>query len=220
MLKKMWNRRNARKVMIASFAAVAVMVLSIALADHAVRDSAAGRTFDDARALPPASVGLLLGTGKHVAGGRINLYYKYRLEAAMELYQQGAIEQLIISGDNSRSDYDEPTTMKDDLVAMGFPAERIHLDYAGFSTLDSVIRCKAIFGQTKVVVISQAFHNQRAIYLAEHHGMEAVGFNAQAVTAGYGWKVALRERLARVKVVMDVALNTQPRFLGEKIHIR
>lgn len=194
--------------------------LLIITADHLVQKSAQGRTFNAASQTPQRSVGLLLGTGKHLKNGRLNLYYQYRIDAAISLYEQGKIEHLLISGDNSRVEYDEPTTMKNDLVALGIPAEKIHLDYAGFSTLDSVIRCQKIFGQSQVTIISQKFHNQRAIYLASHHGLSAVGFNAKDVSTRFGWKVQLRERLARVKALLDITRQAGPRYLGEQVAIR
>lgn len=134
--------------------------------------------FDDVNSIPKNKVGLLLGTGKYAANGNINLFYKYRIDAAVKLYNAGKIEFILVSGDNSRKDYDEPSDFKNDLIARGIPEDKIVLDYAGFRTLDSVVRAKEIFGQTSITFISQKFHNQRAIYLAEHYDIKAVGFNA------------------------------------------
>jgi SanA protein len=109
--------------------------------------------------------------------------------------------------------------MKTDLMAQGIPEERIHLDYAGFRTLDSMVRCKEIFGQNKVTVISQHYHNERAIYIAHKKGIDAIGFNAIDVGGSYGIKNHTREKLARVKMILDLLLNKQPKYLGEKIKI-
>ena len=105
-------------------------------------------TAEDAQ---PQSVALLLGTSKYVAGGRINLYYKYRLAAVAELYAAGKIDYVLVSGDNSTVYYNEPTTMLNDLIAMGIPRDRIVQDFAGFRTLDSVVRAKKVFGQYQFI---------------------------------------------------------------------
>jgi SanA protein len=151
--------------------------------------------------------------------GNINLYYKYRLEAAINLYNAKKITFVVISGDNGTKSYDEPTDFKEDLIKAGIPENKIYLDYAGFRTLDSVVRIKEIFGQTAVTIISQEFHNERAIYLAEHFNIKAIGFNAKDVSGRYGIKVQIREYLARVKVFVDIIFDIEPKFLGDKITI-
>ncbi|WP_282040668.1 SanA/YdcF family protein [Winogradskyella flava] len=171
--------------------------------------------YNDVNTVPKNKVGLVLGTGKYAASGNINLFYKYRVDAAVKLYKAGKIDYILVSGDNSRIDYDEPSDFKSDLIARGIPEHKIYLDYAGFRTLDSVVRAKEIFGQTSITFISQKFHNQRAIYIAKHFGIEAVGFNAKDV-----YKSHFREYLARSKASLDLAFNVQPKFLGEKITIQ
>jgi SanA protein len=109
--------------------------------------------------------------------------------------------------------------MKQDLLALGAEENRLFLDYAGFRTFDSVLRLRDIFGQQEAVVISQAFHNERALYIASREGMTLVGYNAQDVGRRAGRKVQMRERLARVKVFWDYLSNTQPRYLGEAVPI-
>lgn len=171
--------------------------------------------YDSIETIPENKVGLLLGTGKYAANGNINLFYKYRIDAVFKLYKAGKIEYILVSGDNSRKDYDEPTDFKKDLIANGIPEDRIFLDYAGFRTLDSVVRAKDIFGQTSITIISQKFHNQRAIYIAKQFGIDAVGFNAKDVYNSH-----FREYLARSKASLDLVFNVQPKFLGEKIVIK
>lgn len=170
--------------------------------------------YDDLSAIPKNKVGLLLGTGKYAASGNINLFYKYRIDTAVKLYKAGKIEYILVSGDNSTKDYDEPSDFKNDLIAKGIPEENIFLDYAGFRTLDSVVRAKEIFGQTSITFISQKFHNQRAIYIAKHHNINAIGFNAKDV-----YKSHFREYLARSKASLDLVFNIQPKFLGNPIKI-
>lgn len=177
------------------------------------------RLFDHPRSMDHRAVGLLLGTSKYLTNGRINLYYQYRLEAAIQLFRAKKIDYLLVSGDNSTKRYNEPATFKADLIAAGIPEDRIYLDYAGFRTLDSVVRAKKVFGQEKVTIISQAFHNARAVYLAQRSGLDAIAFNARDVSQRYGWRVIVREYLARAKMQLDLLLKKPPKFLGQPISI-
>lgn len=189
------------------------------LPDAIVKKSSKKEVFDSVQLINHNKVGLLLGTSKFVHGGKINLYYKYRIEAAVQLFESGKVDYILISGDNSKKDYDEPTSMKNDLIAEGIPESRIFLDYAGFRTLDSVVRCKYIFSQDSITIISQRFHNERAIYIAKKKGIKAVGFNAKDVTVHYGYKTKAREKIARIKMFMDLIFNKKPKFYGDKIEI-
>lgn len=142
------------------------------------------------------------------------------MEAAAALFKAGKVKALIVSGDNGSHDYDEPTEMKRVLVQMGVPDAKIVCDYAGFRTLDSIVRAQEVFGQPRFIIVSQRFHNERAVYLAKALGVEAWGLNAEDVPVALSLKTFLREKLACVKAVLDVnVLNTQPRFLGEKVAV-
>jgi SanA protein len=197
----------------------ALTLLSILLSNVIVEVSTRNKVFNSTDDIPYNKVGLLLGTGKILSGGQLNLFYKYRIEAAVKLYKAGKISFILVSGDNSTKNYNEPKTIKADLVAQGVPKERIFLDYAGFRTLDSVVRSKEIFQQESITLISQQFHNERGIFIAAFKGIKAVGFNAQDVKSGGGVKTKIRERFARVKMMMDLLFGKQPKFLGEKITI-
>lgn len=185
-----------------------------------IEETARGKTFTDINLLPQNKVGLVLGTSRGLLEGGLNPYYTHRIEAAIALFKAGKIRFVLVSGDNGTLYYNEPMTIKKDLVAGGIPEDRIFLDYAGFRTLDSMVRAKAIFGLDSVTVISQAFHNERAIFLAERKGLTAVGYNAEDLQGQPGQKVRFREYFARVKVFIDLLLNTQPKFYGEKVEIR
>ncbi len=161
----------------------------------------------------------MLGTSKKIKGGKSNPYYANRITSTVALFNAKKIDFILVSGDNGTIYYNEPTTMKKDLISKGIPAERIFLDYAGFRTLDSMVRAKEVFGLTEVTVISQKFHNERAIYLAEKKGLKAIGFNAEDISLESGLKVQLREYFARVKVFLDLGLKVQPRFYGDKVKI-
>lgn len=169
---------------------------------------------DEVTALQPAPVALVLGTARQGRYG-INQFYLARIRAAAELYRSGAVRGIIVSGDNSRVDYDEPSDMRADLVKAGVPADFITCDYAGFRTLDSVQRCQAVFGQTDVIVVSQRFHCQRAVFIAQARGLRAQGYAADDPTGYRSWKVRLREVAARAVCVLDLyVLHRGPRFLG------
>jgi len=169
--------------------------------------------------LPDEKTGLLLGTSKTLSNGSPNAYFFNRIEAAVELYQSGKVQNIIVSGDNSRKDYNEPEEMKNELIKAGIPAEKIFEDFAGFRTLDSVIRAKEIFGQNSYIIISQRFHNERAVYLARKNGIEAYGYNAKDVNKYAGLKTNAREKLARAKVFWDFIFGVNPKYGGEKILI-
>lgn len=198
---------------------ISVVLVFIVVSNYTIASYAQEKTYDEVSAIQKNKVGLVLGTSKMLQNGRVNLYFKYRIEATVALYKAGKIEFVLVSGDNSTSSYDEPTDFKEELIKKGIPEHKIFLDYAGFRTLDSVIRAKEIFGQEKITIISQEFHNERAIYLAGKNDIEAIGFNARNVSRRYGLKVQLREYLARTKVFLDMLFGVEPKFLGEKIEI-
>ncbi|MBK1882883.1 YdcF family protein [Luteolibacter pohnpeiensis] len=178
-----------------------------------------GRIFTDVNALPKGKVGLVFGTTDRV-NGRENPYFRYRIDAAEKVWKAGKLDTLIVSGDNRTRYYNEPEKMKQALIARGVPADRIVCDYAGLRTLDSVVRAKEIFGAEPVLFLSQKFHNERAIYLAQANGIEAYGFNARDVSAKFGLRTQLREVAARVQMWLDVHfLNTRPQHMGEKIKL-
>ncbi len=196
------------------------IIAVVYFSNKAVVNNAEEKLYTSVRDIPKNKAGLLLGTVKYLSNGRVNLYYQFRVKAAVELYKSGKIDFIIISGDNGSKGYDEPTDFKNDLIKSGIPENKIFLDYAGFRTLDSVVRAKEIFGQNSITIISQQFHNERTIYLAEHFGIKAIGFNARGISGKYGIKVQLREYLARVKVFVDILFNVQPKFLGKPIEIK
>lgn len=194
-------------------------LLLLILSNYTIAQSTKNKTFSEISEIKKNKVGLLLGTAKYYKEGGINLYFKYRIDAAVALYKKGKIDYILVSGDNSSIYYNEPITFKNELIKRGIPEDVIYLDYAGFRTLDSVIRANKIFGQQEITIISQQFHNERAIYIAEKKGIKAIGFNAKDVEGTNGMKVKLREYLARTKAYLDIVFNVQPKFYGESINI-
>ncbi len=200
--------------------ALTLLVLFVFAVDAYVSRSVKKQLHDQVATVGYNKVGLVLGTSKYVGTGRVNLYYKYRINAAVQLYKSRKIDYIIVSGDNRQTNYNEPKTMMQDLVQAGVPRERIFLDYAGFRTLDSVVRCKAIFKTTDVTIISQKFHNERAVFIANKKGLNASAFNAKDPPIEIGLKVLIREKLARVKMVLDLIVNKQPKFYGPPVEIK
>lgn len=208
------------KIVIAIIILIILVGGLVFLSNKIITDNAKALTTDQLELLPGYATGLLLGTSKNLARGGINPYFEYRMQAALDLYKSGKIQNIIVSGDNGTIDYNEPQTMKDVLVERGIPEDKIYLDYAGFRTLDSVVRAKEIFGQNEIIIISQKFHNERAVFIAKHYGINAFGYNAKDINPRAGRKTNLREYFARVKVFIDMVLNTKPKFLGEKVVIK
>lgn len=200
--------------------AVVLLALAIPMSEGWIKHVAAGNCLDAVEALPEAPVAVVLGTAPMLADGRVNLFFRPRLEAAARLFKAGKVKALIVSGDNGSKNYDEPTEMKRVLIELGVPEGKIVCDFAGFRTLDSMVRAKEVFGQSRFIVVSQRFHNERAVYLARASGIEAWGLNAKDVPVALSLKTFLREKLACVKAVLDVnVFHTQPRFLGEKVAV-
>ncbi len=185
-----------------------------------VEQSVGSRIYASVDSVPHNKVALLLGTNPLNRLGRPNTYFTNRIKTAAELYHAGKVDYIIASGDNHTRKYDEPTAMRDSLMAHGVPEDRIILDFAGFRTLDSVVRAKEVFGCDSLTIISQADHCARALYLAEANGIDAVAM-AAPLRAGRWVRVrlALREWLARDKMMLDILFGRQPHFLGERIEI-
>ncbi len=194
-------------------------IVFIAWANYSMKRNTEDFLFSNVAEIPETKTALLLGTSKTLGNGQPNAYFYNRILAAAELYRSGKIQYLIVSGDNSRKDYNEPEDMQKALMERGVPEDRIFLDFAGFRTLDSVVRAKEIFGQHKIIIVSQQFHNERAVFLAQQNGMEAYGFNAEDVNQYAGFKTNVREYLAKTKAYLDLITGVEPKFGGKKIQI-
>ena len=202
-----WARRRPRRALVyGSFVAAVVFTVG---ANWFVVHQARERTFSSLNSVPVGEVALVLGAGPHT------LYFNKRIAAAVELFHAGKVRHLIVSGDNHVSWYDEPTAMKEALMARGVPESAITCDYAGFRTLDSVMRAKSVFGLERITVVSQEFHNRRALAVARRHGIDAIAYNAEDVDQSYGRTTRIREVLARNLAVLDLYVwQRQPRFPG------
>ncbi len=220
-MKNRPNRRKTARLILCGLAGffAAVLLFTVAV-NLTVEKSAEGRIYSAIDSIPRNRVALLLGTNPLNRYGRPNSYFTNRINTAAELYHAGKADFIIASGDNHTHLYDEPTAMRDSLMARGVPEDRIIPDYAGFRTLDSVVRAKEVFGCDSLTIVSQADHCARALYLAGHAGIKAVAL-AAPLRAGrcVRTRLALREWLARDKMMLDIWLKKQPHFLGERIKI-
>jgi len=218
--KTKWGSRSWLKLFVwfcaASFVAV---ILIIWISDARTRAVAKPYLFTDPQQISQSDVdrvAVVLGCSPTIAG-RVNLFYQYRIDAAVELWFSGKVRGFIVSGDNRTKHYSEPDAMKASLIKAGVPEDKIICDYAGLCTLDSIVRADRNFGKNRLIIVSQEFHNERAICIAKHHQIDAVGYKARDVTGAGGARTHMREKLARVKMWLDLKiLKTKPKHHEEK----
>ncbi len=170
--------------------------------------------------IPPNDVALVLGTSKRTSDGRLNKYFVERMNAAASLHRTEKIKHLLVSGDNSSEYYNEPRDMLQALGDLHISETDISLDFAGFRTLDSVVRSREVFGQQSITIVTQEFHCYRALFIAHYFGINAIGYAADDGVPIH-INLAFREILARSFAVIDLyILQRRPRFLGEKIELK
>ncbi len=194
---------------------LALAVLFVAFANLRILTQNSSRLFTRTDEVPTRDIALVLGASPTLSDGRPNLHFASRIDAAASLYHAKKIRHLLVSGDNSRASYNEPHAMRDALVARGVPAEAITCDYAGFRTLDSVVRARRIFGAQQLTIVTQRYHNTRALAIARHEGIDAIGFCSADVTFRHSIRTELREIIARAATLVDLhVLHRAPKFLG------
>ena len=176
--------------------------------------------YEDIKKIPAKKAALVLGTAKYVSKGKQNYFYTYRIRAAVKLWKARKIDAIVVSGDKSKY-YDEVTSMYKDLIKAGVPSKYITKDYFGYRTFDSIVRAKEVFGLDDYIIVSQKFHLNRALYLADAKGQKAIGFVAKSIEGSKASKkMEDREALAQIKAYLDVnVLMTKPKVLGEKIKV-
>nr|WP_317167101.1 ElyC/SanA/YdcF family protein [Blattabacterium cuenoti] len=145
---------------------------------------------------------VVLGTSKYLPGGKLNYFFKYRMDAVYYLFIKKKIEYIIVSGDNREKNYNEPKMMKKELTKMGIPPHMIYEDLYGIDTISSIERVHKIFNKKKFTIISQKFHNERAIFIGNCLGLDVIGFNAKNISISS--RIYLREIFARIKVFYDI----------------
>jgi SanA protein len=217
-LKKLIRSLRQRRTFILIGMLGGAIVISAALswADQACYVAARGRVFSTISEIPKNRVALVLGTSKHTVRGSANLHFNQRIEASVLLYRSGKVEHLLVSGDNHVRNYDEPSDMRDALIRAGVPGTAITCDYAGFRTLDSVVRAKSVFGLSHFTIVSEEFHCPRALWIAREHGLDAVAFAAPDLkSVRWSLRVKAREVLARAWCGVDLyLLHRGPKFPG------
>lgn len=209
-------RRHRAKLIALFLALLLLPVAAMLWADHVCSSAAAGRIFNSLDGVPANEVALVLGTGKLTPRGSPNLHFNQRIKAAAKLYQSGKVRHLLVSGDNHIQGYDEPSDMRDARDAAGVPTNAITCDYAGFRTLDSVVRAQTVFGLTNFTIVTEEFHCPRAVWIAQQHGLNAVAFAAPDLTSKrWTVRVKVREAFARVWCGLDLYIfHRQPKFTG------
>ena len=222
-IHKSREKKRSKRLKPVLFAILTLFVFAIGftiVANVTVNRWSRGRCYSSLDSIPQRRVGLVLGTSPRTRRGTVNLYFKNRIEACAKLYHGGKIRYILISGDNRHKNYNEPVAMRAALIKQGVPDSVIVLDYAGFRTYDSMVRAKKVFGQDSITVISQLWHNQRALYIAHCVGIDAIGFNANDVSfRKIALKNYIREWFARTKMFIDLFFKCDPHFLGEPIEI-
>ena len=202
--------KKATKIFLYAIGIILLMCIVVMMVcNQIVVNNAEGKVFSDIDSIKYNKVGLLLGTTPQARIGRItNAFFTYRIDAAEELYKAGKIEKILISGDeNSLDGINEPECMRDSLVARGVPERAIILDGKGYRTINSVINANKLYGLKSFTIISQEFHNERAIYQAEHLGLDVENiqaYNAKDPKARRAYLTTIREYFARVKMFMDL----------------
>ena len=203
-------KKSLKRTIIYGIAAILLACVAMLLiCDKVVVSNARGKTFSEIDSIKYNKVGVLLGTTPQARLTKVkNYFFIYRIDAAEQLYKAGKIEQVLISGDeNSLDGINEPECMKDSLVARGIPTSAIILDGKGYRTISSVINANKVFGLKSFTIISQEFHNERAIYQAEHLGLDVENvqaFNAKMPKSRRAYITSIREYFARVKMFLDL----------------
>ena len=210
-----------KKIIKISFWIVMTTLLFISITNLWVVVSTRGQVFNLPDHLPEHRVALVLGTSHKTGAGGKNPFFHERIKTAARLYDLGKIDHFILSGDNQTKYYNEPLAMKLALTKRGIPDHSITLDYAGFRTLDSIVRCKEIFGQDKITIITQPFHSYRALFICNYYGIDGVAMVAGEPSFWNSFNVKAREIVARPLAVLDLYIfKTVPRFLGKKEPIK
>ncbi len=199
--------------------ALSLIIITLVVSNWIIDTKSNPYLYDKIANIKSAKVGLVLGTSKYLTGGRLNPFFQNRIKATQDLYHEGKIEYILVSGDNRLKEYNEPEMMRKELIKSGISSTRIFMDFAGFRTFDSIVRCHTIFGQKSFIVISQKFQNQRAVFIGRHLGLDVFGFNAKSVELSASIRTLIRECFARVKVFIDIYSDTRPKFLGGKVII-
>ena len=210
---------RTRKIVLFWAAAALIAALEAILTAARLVGGTSPRVCSSLDDVPFREVGMVLGAPKY-SYGRPSPILAGRIRAAAELYHKGKVRMLVVSGACRPMEfYDETSAMTQDLVALGVPEEAIVKDGKGFRTLDSILRMRDVFGYDGFITISQRDHCERALYLADHHGISTIGFEAEIQQGQYPNEIiwsAVYEPLSRVKAVLDIASDRAAKFSFER----
>lgn len=203
--KKKSLARRLIKISISLITLIPLAIFSIIVACNVVvRHTTSDKLYNKEENTPKRDVCLVLGTTPNRKGKKnSNPYFFNRIDAAAKLYKEKKVKTIIVSGDSSKY-YDETKTMRDALIQRGIPNKAIKLDTKGKGTFESILQMKKHFKIEKFTIVSQEFQNERAIFIANHYGLDAIGFNARDIEIKKGYRVFFREAFARVKVFIDI----------------
>ncbi|MFJ8884059.1 vancomycin high temperature exclusion protein [Streptomyces sp. NPDC102402] len=202
--------RRGQRLLVQALMVACAVALAPATWLHATADARVRTTAD----APARQVAVVFGAG--LREGRPSPYLAHRLDTAAELYRNGTVRVVLVTGDNSRVEYDEPDAMRAYLTGRGVPDSRIVSDYAGFDTWDSCVRAKRIFGVDRALLVSQGFHIRRAIALCRSAGIDAYGVGAADVHDVTWYYGGAREVFAAGKALLDTVFEPDPHFLGPR----
>lgn len=218
---EVFMKRKPIVLLLTVFAALCLLlgIAVLCVNSHVKRSTGAYiLTVEEAARLTDMDCILVLGCGVR-EDGTPSLMLRDRLEVGLALYEAGAAPKLLMSGDHSRTDYDEVNTMKNYVMERGVPSDDVFMDHAGFSTYESMYRARDVFCAEKIIIVSQAYHLYRAVYNARALGLDAYGVAAEDI-AYLGQTVRdLREVLARNKDFLYCIFQPEPTFLGEEIPV-
>lgn len=211
------NKVSIKKAVLTLFLIFVVAVVAVGAINFSVHKSGELSIYD-AKDVPSEQVVLVLGAKVNQDGGLSDMF-RDRVDVALELYKSGKVKKILVSGDHGTKEYDEVNAAKNYLLQNGVPGADIFLDHAGFDTYDSVYRARDVFDVESMIVVTQAYHLPRALYIADRLGVEAVGVSADLRTYGGEDYRNFREEFAVVKAWLDVAAKSNPKYLGEKIPV-
>ncbi|MGQ0286173.1 SanA/YdcF family protein [Pasteurellaceae bacterium 22721_9_1] len=201
-----------KRLIYSASALISLGIISLFAVDQFVGYSVKSQIYDQIDNTPYRPYAVLLGTAKYVAKNTPNQFYNHRIESTKALFDAKKIDYILLSGDNRTLQYNEPRTMRKDLIKMGIEEQFLFPDYAGFRTLDSIIRAKEVFKAEPMLIISQRFHCERALFIANYHNINAICFAAD--NPDIYTLVRLREMLARFLMVWELLTEKEPHFLG------
>ncbi len=214
---KKHNKRYFIRVIFVLELCVLIPVILLILSNQIIQYSTSKYLFDSINDIPYNHTALVLGTTPFIRNGGTNPYFSKRMEAAATLYHNKKVSYLIVSGDNRTRYYNEPEQMRRALTELGVPYSAIIMDYAGLRTYDSVVRARDVFGIDSITIVSQKFHNQRAVFIARQKGMTAQAYNAHDVSYSSRDRTRFREWFAKAIVFWDLLINKKPKYTSESI---